>query len=90
MNDDDIITHVAIIHKDVTYSLPKPNRHHHVIKYIVEECKQTPPVSGLQGFLTKNGKFLNRTNARILAEETNQILPNADLRANILFSEDLW
>ena len=44
-----MITHVAIKYNGVVYSLPKPNRHHHVIRSI------PGGIAGpdVQGFLTK-------------------------------------
>jgi len=33
------ITHVAIRHQGKIWSLPKPNRHHHIISLIVRETK---------------------------------------------------
>lgn len=32
------ITHVAVIHENVTYFLAAPDRHHHVLRMIYKEC----------------------------------------------------
>ena len=86
--DIPIITHVAIIYNDVVYSLPKPNRHHNVIRLI-------GGISGphKEGFLDENMKFYNRKDAMLLAVSNGQL--NRKQGAEFyqgpeLFSEDLW
>jgi hypothetical protein len=82
------ITHVAIIYKGKTYSLPNPKRHHDVIRMIHEQTGSMN-INGVQGFLDANGKFLTRTSAKWRAHETGQLLPRAS-SLDILFSEDIW
>lgn len=79
------ITHVAIRYAGKTYSLPKPNRHHHVIRMI-------GGISGpdIQGFLDDSGVFLNRADALEVALRAGQVLDIDNVRAGRLFSEDLW
>lgn len=79
---------VAIIYNDNMYCLPKPNRHHHVIRMI-------GGIRGpdTQGFYDANGLFLDRKQAYIRAQETGQL--NRDpsplkYQGEELFSEDLW
>lgn len=84
-----MITGVAIKKDGVVYSLPKPNRHHDVIKMMTEEYKLTPPNSGEQGFIDNFGDFYLRKPAKLIAILNNQLLTTA--RDNdMLFSEDLW
>lgn len=66
------LIHVAIIHEGTVYSLPEPNRHHHVIRHIVEKTGARY-VDGEQGFLDEDGKFLDRVQAKIRARETGQL-----------------
>lgn len=68
------ITHVAIQYKGEVYSLPSPNRHHHVIQHIAS-IHPDGGVNGtnVQGFLDENGNFLNRRGAFIRAQKTDQI-----------------
>ena len=80
-----IITHVAIQYEGNTYSLPKPNRHHHVIRMI--GSIEGPDI---QGFLDSNGKFLTREEAVIVALESGQISSDHVIRSGELFSEDIW
>lgn len=101
-----MITHVAI--QDINnkiWSLPKPNRHHHII---AEISKQGRGVcwkllkEHVQGFLNDKGKFLNRKQAFFEAARCKQILPpynpidpsqrcgEPNLEPRQLFSEDIW
>lgn len=63
------ITHVAIRFRGQVYALPAPNRHHHVIRHIVE----TTGVDSVdthgddQGFLDESGRYLNRKQALVSA-----------------------
>ena len=66
-----------------------PNRHHHVIKYMVKDLGHKIPIVGLQGFVTKDGVFLNRIEAKLVALNHNQLLPNHH-NGDELFSECVW
>lgn len=83
---------VAIRFQGKIYSLPKPNRHHNVIRLIAE----TTGVSYVdsrgedQGFLDEDGNYLNRKQALLSAKINNQILDESKIVANQLFSENLW
>lgn len=86
------ITHVAIRFQGKVYSLPKPNRHHDVIRMIVE----TQGVSHVdardedQGFLDADGRYLTRRQALYNAQVNNQLKPNEPIRMGQLFSENVW
>lgn len=84
------ITHVAIKFRGETYSLPEPNRHHHVIKLIADTLKITRIDKHEEGFLDEAGLFLDRKQALARALHTNQVKNPNDIRAGQLFSEDLW
>lgn len=73
------------------FSLPRPNRHNHVIHAMAVAGEPTP-VYGEEGFVTDTGKFLNRAEAGQLASVNTQYFqrygdayPGGDL-----YSEDLW
>lgn len=83
-----MITHVAIIWKGVTYSLPKPNRHHHIIHEIHLATGDTD-IFGDQGFLDDTGKFLSRADALVHAKACNQ-LNDRPLWDDWLYSENVW
>ena len=71
------------------YSLPKPSRHHDVIKMMVENHNFNKVGGDFeQGFYDRSGAFLNREYALIRAFQTKQITKSLHLKK--LFSEDLW
>jgi hypothetical protein len=84
------ITHVAIVWHDRTYTLPSPNRHHHVIEQINKETGLSLDGTEIQGFLDDRGKFLNRKNALATALKAGQVKCPDSIRAGRLFSEDVW
>lgn len=81
------ITHVAVINSGTIYSLPAPNRHHHVIhaNKLRTDCDE--------GFLLDNGDFVNRSLAYEIAKNNGQLKrrPGKEFyQGNELYSEDLW
>ena len=73
------------------YVMPPPNRHHHVIRGMMENGI----VAGKEGFITDEFKFVDREVALIYAMSNKQlrIRPAAspsDYAGSELFSEDLW
>jgi hypothetical protein len=87
------ITHVAIRFQGKVYSLPAPNRHHDVIRLIVETDPTVKTVNAYeddQGFLDADGRYLNRRQALYNAQKNNQIKPGTTIKAGRLFSEDVW
>lgn len=82
------LTHVAIRFQGKLYSLPAPNRHHHVIREILI---QNPDVCTVdndeQGFLDESGRFLTRAQALVSAALFGQLRREP---RGILTSEDLW
>lgn len=82
------ITHVAIKYDGKIYSLPKPNRHHDVIRMI-------GGISGpdVQGFVDEDGEFLTRKQAYALACVNGQLNRRpgpGHYQGPELYSEDLW
>src|SRR5690606_17267395 len=79
------ITHVAIKYRGRVWALPAPCRHHHVIRLI-------GGIEGpdIQGFCDDRGTFLDRKEALSVALEAGQVKDPAAIRADQLFSEDLW
>ena len=79
---------VAVQYDGTTYSLPAPNRHHHVIRMI-------GGINGphVEGFLLDTGEFIGRIGARQLAKDNGQLKrrPGKDnYQGPELYSEDLW
>lgn len=85
-----MITHVAIVRDGVTYSLPKPNRHHHILHSGMMAGK-VGKERDTQGFVDEAGKFLTRKEAFVLATESGQInRRKGGYDGPDLYSEDLW
>jgi len=74
------IVAVAIKFGDLLYTLPKPNRHHHIIAHMLHDLRERAPVRGEQGFLTREGNFVCRYCAAKLM----------GIEGRKLYSEDLW
>lgn len=92
MRDYPPLTHVAVRDTEgVVWSLPKPQRHHHVFQ--VMRMFGAEPREGDddfdQGFLDSNGRYLHRKAAFSNAVENDQI-KGGKLIGSILTSEDLW
>lgn len=87
------ITHVAMRFRDQIWSLPRPYRHHHIIRMI---CYLDPEVDTVdaygrdQGFLDETGQYLTRRQAEISAHMNGQIKNNGNIIGSELTSEDLW
>ncbi len=86
------LTHVALRFAGKVWSLPRPHRHHHVIRLI---CWLDPDVDSVdcaaedQGFLDAGGRYLTREQAEVSAEANGQI-KNGKTIGSVLTSEDLW
>lgn len=79
----------AIFQGGRVYSVPRPGRHHDVIKKMVHEDGLPTPIRGEQGFLLNTGKFVRRIPARRIAHEAGQFIKEP-IHPNELFSEDVW
>jgi hypothetical protein len=68
-----------------------PGRQHNLVRAIADDMGQSyiPPDVSSHGFLTSRGRFVQRPEARRIAEEQGQLLKGASL-SNELYSEDLW
>lgn len=87
------ITHVAVRFRGTVHSLPKPNRHHDVIRLICETTgADYVDANGPddQGFLDESGRFLNRKQALVSALDNDQIKDASKVLHGMLFSENLW
>ncbi len=75
----------AIIHKGKMYV----GRRHHEIIHNIFIATGDRPITGEQGFVTSEGKFVSRVEAAQIALKANQI---AELKyhSTELFSEDLY
>lgn len=88
-----MITHVAIMRGGKVYSLPSPNRHHHVLYSGMMDEKDDDEERDVQGFVDDTGQFLNRAEAYVIATASGQINRRkepGDYDGTDLYSEDLW
>lgn len=98
------LTHVAIRSGGIVYSLPAPNRHHHILWILAKRRgnEGVPDVADeyllsetqdggtdSQGFLDANGQYLNRADGQVRAQTTGQI-KGGRIIGGVLTSEDLW
>jgi len=87
MSEERIVA-AAIKYDGVPYALPKPARHHHVIKAVSEFVGEANwPVDQEQGFMTDRGRFVNRSLAMRIALQARQL---SMAPRPWLASEDLW
>lgn len=86
------LTHVAIRFEGKVWSLPRPYRHHHIIRVIrsLDSTIESVDTYGDdQGFLDATGRYLSRKQARVSAEVNGQI-NNGKIIGGELTSEDMW
>jgi hypothetical protein len=88
------IAAAAIRHPDgEVFSVPPPGRHNHVIFLMIESGRYPVDANGerrmSQGFVTNTGRFVDRVEARGIAEEAGQLIDRAQTSSR-LFSEDMW
>lgn len=81
------IVSAAVKCNGLILSLPRPARHHHILKQMHEKDARNCRPSD-QGFLTDTGRFLPRDLALMVAEKANQL--KCAPRGRELYSEDLW
>lgn len=96
------VTHVAIKFQGRIWSLPRPYRHHHVLRvifwlvqefgeYTNETIKRDVGGGDSQGFLDSTGAYLTRKQAMVVAMANGQITkPGHPTIADTLYSEDVW
>ena len=83
----EIIEQAAIKVDDTTYSVPRPGRHIDVYGYM--RSRGVNDLGEQQGFKTNLRHFVDRKEAREIAERAGQIRAGA-IASSDLFSEDLW
>lgn len=89
MNDftRESIVAAAIDFDGTVLSIPPPARHGDIIRLRATDPNPPSRRSGIQGFLTNTGRFVDRCEARDIAIACGQVDHGVGLR---LFTEDLW
>lgn len=80
-----MISGAAIKQDGVVYSVPRPGRHRDVMALLIKQDKK---ISGIEGFVTDGGEFLDRLQAETHARACGQL--SKQVIGSILTSEDLW
>lgn len=84
------ITGVAIVDgKGRLWSLPAPNRHHHIFALAALLGDSAEGNSRGQGFITSKQRFVERADALAIARAAGQVPEGRNL-GHQLFSEDVW
>jgi hypothetical protein len=89
------IVAAAIKHRSgAVYWLPRPARHCHVIRHMVDTTGLPPPVGhcgDTQGFMTSANRFVDRREAAAIAIKAGQVEPSKLIHdPPELFSENMW
>ena len=72
------------------------HRHSHCLEASNAELSWTmnrqeiAQVKCIQGFITSTNRFVGRHEALLIALENNQVLDKAEIRGELLYSEDLY
>lgn len=82
------IEKAAIWHRGRVYSVPRPGRHHDVIRVMHEQYGLGPECTFHQGFTTDAGRFVDREDAAKIAASAGQL--GKRTRPPELYSEDVW
>jgi hypothetical protein len=80
------IVAAALRKGELVFSLPRPARHGHIGKQMAEQGIDA--ITPDQGFLTSEGRYVDRLTAVTIAIEAGQI--DAPKWPPDLYSEDLW
>lgn len=82
------IEKAAIRFEGTVYTVPRPGRHHNVIREMARQGFG-PEAMHDQGFVTNTARFVNRREACRIATEADQIIKKTG-GDDDLFSEDVW
>lgn len=89
------IVAAAVKHDGMVCFVPRPGRHYHVLRQMAAAGINIP-ITGEQGFVTSDGVFVGRYEARDIAREAGQLIPRNGsgvphvMQHPQLFSEDVW
>ena len=88
MSEPERIVAAALQIKGFTISLPQPARHGQLFAVIDEHISLERAI--VQGFLTSEGRFVTRVQAKHIAFRSGQPIVREDLHPRDAFSEDFW
>lgn len=88
-NSEERIVAAAIQWDGVAYSLPRPARHGQVLHSLHSVLDENQLAYASQGFITSDGRFVNRVQALQIAHRAKQIIRKTGGDRD-LYSEDVW
>jgi hypothetical protein len=83
------VERAAIKLGDRVFHVPRPGRHHDVIRSMVQRHGVKPPVCGVQGFMLTDHTFVDRMDALRIALDCGQV-ERHKARSMGLDSADVW
>jgi hypothetical protein len=75
--------------KGKIFTMPPPARHDNLIREMVRRGDR-PPIIGEQGFMTSLGRFVDRVEARMIADRARQVRRPLRVAGRELYAEELW
>lgn len=84
-----IVAAAALVGEGLILSLPRPARHHDINGAAYRAGIPGPIPPECQGFLTSDGRWLNRVDALAMANAAGQIVFKHPVLRE-LYSEDMW
>jgi hypothetical protein len=85
---NETIEAAAVLYEEITYSVPRPGRHHNVIEAMYDLGLRADAMR-YQGFVTSTGRFVDRYEAARIARAAGQIV-REPTPPDMLTSEDVW
>lgn len=91
MSNQETIVAVASKAYGKLYQLPKPNRHHNLLDLMYAENNGAFQVAAdEEGFITSTGRYVNREEGYLIAQQANQIIAERHRPGDELYSESVW
>jgi hypothetical protein len=84
------IAAAAIRFNGIVLSLPPPARHHNCLRAAHDVGYENWRPDHEQGFITNDGRFVDREEVARIAVEAGQLIGRAKRHPLGLFSEDVW
>lgn len=83
------IISAAVEYQGLIFSAPRPMRHHHIV-HAMYNMGLPKAAQRVQGFLTSDGRFVDRQEGVRIALAAGQVEPGKLHLPEKLLSEDLW
>ena len=84
----EIVDRAAVVLDGEVWHLPRPARHHHILRALDNVLPGRAIEAHEQGFVTSHGRYIGREEAAQIAMVTGQV--SKLMAPPDLYSEDLW